>query len=47
MNNYAWAINLARHVEPRLVSGNRVVALMLIGFCVAFVLALPLFAGSP
>jgi hypothetical protein len=43
--NTAWTVNLARHVEARLVSPGRAVALMLIGGLVVFALTFPFFAG--
>lgn len=46
MVNHAWTVNLARHVEPRLVSPGSAIALMLIGGLAAFALAFPFFAGG-
>jgi hypothetical protein len=43
--NHTWAVNLARHVEPRRVSNGQAVALMVIALLATAALAFPIFAG--
>ncbi len=47
MNQYGWAVNLSRHVEPRRVSSGQAVALMVIGLLATAALAFPFFARLP